>query len=190
MKKLEISRRNFLGRSGSLALAFPLAALPAAKVKTASGDDIRQPIPNRTLPTRSIGTGKVTASLPTDGTTDCSAALQSAIDSLAESGGGIVTIPWAQTPGGTNRCIYMIDPQANISGSAYYGIMLKSNVRLQFKPGVRLQAMTINRDPSKLTDRAYMMYGVGIHDVEIANGWLVGERYTHIYSGIGTGTDE
>lgn len=201
MKKLETSRRKFLGQSGSLALALPLAAaIPAAieevaspaKVEAATELDARQPIPNRTLPARSIGTAPpvTVTGLDTTEQLDCSAAIQAAINSLGPNGGTVI-IPWQQTAG-KNRCIYMIDPQANVvvSGSTSYGILLNSNVRLQFKPGVKLQAMTINRNPSKITDRAYMMYGVGVHDVEIANGWLVGERYTHIYSGLSTGTDE
>ncbi|WP_263419029.1 right-handed parallel beta-helix repeat-containing protein [Terriglobus albidus] len=200
MKKLETSRRKFLGQSGSLALTLPLAAaIPVAveevasptKVEAASEQDVRQPIPNRVLPSRAIGTASVIVSgLDTTEQLDCSGAIQTAIDSLG-SNGGTVIIPWQKTAG-KNRCIYMIDPQANVvvSGSTSYGIRLNSNVRLQFKPGVKLQAMTINRDPSKITNRAYMMYGVGVHDVEIANGWLVGERYTHVYSGLSTGTDE
>lgn len=196
MKKLETSRRKFLGQSGSLALTLPLAAaIPAAaaevplpgKPGVASASDIQRTIPNRTLPTRAIGTATVLASdLPTNGT-DCSAILQGHIDSLGTAGGTVI-IPWKNTGG--NQCVYMINPQANVDGAASYGIMLRSNVRLQFRPGVKLQAITINQNPNMLTDRAYMLYGLQVHDVEIADGWFVGERYTHIYSGIGSGTDE
>lgn len=204
MKNLETSRRKFLSRSGSLALALPLAAaIPAAieevaspkKVEAASADDVRQPIPNRTLPTLAIGSARVVVSnLPTD-LTDCSQAINTAIQSLG-SAGGTVFIPWQATPLPNSlppaQCVYMIDSQANGDGASvpYYGVLLPSNVRIECQPGVKLQAMTINTNPSKLTDRAYMFYGAQVHDVEIANCWLVGERYTHIYSGISPGTDE
>jgi hypothetical protein len=197
MKYVDGSRRKFLSRAGSWAATLPLAAaLPVAveelasvpAVQAASAQDVRQPIPNRTLPTRTIGTASVTVSgLANDGVTDCTAAIQSAIDSLGASGGTVI-IPWSNTAG-TNQCWYMINPQANVIGtSPYYALLLKSNIRIQFRPGVKLQAMTINTNPSKLTKRAYMVYGYDISNVEICNGWFVGERYTHIYDG--TSTDE
>lgn len=197
MKHVDGSRRKFLGRAGSWAVALPLAAaipvaveelVSAPAVEAASAQDVRQPIPSRTLPTRTIGTAIVTVTgLATDGVTDCTAAIQNAINSLGSSGGTVI-IPWSNTAG-TNQCWYMINPQANVIGtSPYYALLLKSNVRLQFRPGVKLQAMTINTNPSKLTNRAYMVYGYDISNVEICNGWFVGERYTHIYHG--TSTDE
>lgn len=192
MNKSDVSRRKFLGRTGSLALALPLAAaIPAAieaaspiKAEAASAEDDQQKIPNRVLPTRSIGTATVTVSgLPTNGTSDCSAIIQSAINGLGASGGTVI-IPFTNTGG--KSCVYMVDTTANLYSSSgtnhYYGILLKSNVRIQFKPGVKLQAM-----PNS-SARAYILFGHEIHDVEIANGGLVGERYTHTPSG--TGTDE
>lgn len=197
MKHIDGSRRKFLGQAGSWAVTLPLAAaIPVAVeelastpvVEAASAQDVRQPIPNRVLPIRTIGSTIVTVTgLPTDGVTDCTAAIQSVINGLP-AGGGTVIIPWSNTAG-TNQCWYMINPQANVIGtSPYYALLLKSNVRLQFRPGVKLQAMTINTNSSKLTTRAYMVYGYNINNVEICNGWFVGDRYTHIYDG--TSTDE
>jgi len=204
MNTLKTSRRKFLGRSGSLAVGLPLAAaIPAAieeiaspkKVEAASADDIRQPIPNRTLPVLTIGSARtVLSNLPTN-LTDCSQAINTAIQNLG-SAGGTIFIPWQATPLPNSltpaQCVYMIDPQANGDGSSvpYYGVLLQSNVRIECAPGVKLQAMTINTNSSKLTDRAYMFYGAyPVSNVEIANCWLVGERYTHIYSSA-TSTDE
>lgn len=136
----------------------------------------------------------IVSGLPTDGKSDCSAIIQNAINSLG-SAGGTVFIPWQATslPNSVGaQCVYMIDPQANGDGSSmpYYGVLLKSNVRIECAPGVKLQAMTINTNSSKLTDRAYMFYcAYPTSNVEIANCWLVGERYTHIYSSA-TKTDE
>ena len=208
MKTINTSRRKFLGQSGSLAIALPLAAaVPAAveeiaapkTVHAASADDIRQSIPNRTLPTLAIGSAKATvAGLPTMSSPnplmDCSGLIQATINGLG-SAGGTVVIPWQKNPGstnqiGNNQCIYMINSQASVTSSGvYYGVQLQSNVRIVCEPGVKLQAMTINSDPTQLTTRAYMFYATQVHDVEIANCWLVGERYTHIYSS-STATDE
>lgn len=216
MKNIETSRRKFLGRAGSLAFALPLAAaIPAAieevasptKVEAASADDIRQPIPNRVLPNLAIGSYRYTVpNMPTDITLDSSKAINDAIAYViqqtggTDGTGGTVFIPWQATPipntASPAQCVYMIDPQANGDGNSvpYYGVLLQSKVRIECQPGVKLQAMTINRDPSKpATDRAYMFYGGlssdgnPVHDAEITNCWLVGERYTHIYS---TKTDE
>ena len=206
MKNIETSRRKFLGRAGSLAFALPLAAgIPAVieevasptKVEAASADDIRQPIPNRVLPNLAIGSYRYTVpNMPTDITLDSSKAINDAIAYVVQQGGGTVVIPRLVTPVpntiGT-QCVYMIDSQANGDGNSvpYHGVSLQSKVRIECEPGVKLQAMTINTNSSKLTDRAYMFYGAApVSDVEIANCWLVGERYTHIYSGLGSGTDE
>lgn len=198
MSKSEISRRKFLGRSGTVALAMPLAAaIPAAieatspkGVEAASMEDTMQLLPNRTLTSRTIGSTTVTipiANLPSDGTSDASGAIQSEINNLP-TGGGTIIIPWQDTGG--NQCVYMLNTQARSdSGGKDCAIFLNSNVRLECKPGVKLQAMTANTGSTK-TDRAYMISCNGINNVEIANCWLVGERYTHVYSTIGTGTDE
>lgn len=207
MKKTDLSRRKFLGRSGTAALALPLAAaIPAAieatspkAVKAASMEDDRQLIPNRVLPSRNIGTGTpvTVANLPLDETSDASVAIQNAIDGLP-SGGGTVIIPRHDTdkdsqgnekPAGAH-CVYMLDTQARQDdGGNYCAIKMKSNVRLICKPGVKLQAMTANAGSTQTT-RAYMISCHGTSDVEIWNCWLVGERYTHITSGLGQGTDE
>ncbi|MBS1814579.1 MAG: right-handed parallel beta-helix repeat-containing protein [Acidobacteria bacterium] len=123
--------------------------------------------------------------MPIDGT-DCSQLINDAISNVVANGGGTVIIPWRNTGG--NMCVYRVDTQANTDGSAYWGILLQSNVRLQFKPGVKLQALP--NDSSKLWERSYIVYGKQVHDVEICNGWFVGERYTHIYSTRKTKTDE
>ncbi|WP_260704092.1 right-handed parallel beta-helix repeat-containing protein [Edaphobacter flagellatus] len=204
MNTLKTSRRKFLGRSGSLAVALPLAAaIPAAievaspkKVEAASADDIRQPIPNRTLLTLAIGSFSYKVpNMPTDGT-DCSKAINDAITYVVQNGGGTVFIPWQATPLPNSltpaQCVYWIDSQANGDGTStpYYGVLLQSGVRIECQPGVKLQAMTINTNSSKLTNRAYMFYGANpVSNVEMANCWLVGERYTHIYS-TSTSTDE
>ncbi|HET9790704.1 MAG TPA: twin-arginine translocation signal domain-containing protein, partial [Candidatus Angelobacter sp.] len=125
MRKADVSRRKFLGRAGTAALAVPLAAaIPAAidatspkTVEAASMEDDRQLIPNRTLPNRSIGSTIVTVTgLPLDEKSDASVAIQSAIDSLG-AGGGTVIIPRHDThkdssgnekPGGP-QCVYMLD---------------------------------------------------------------------------------
>src|SRR5690242_2345472 len=102
MRKADVSRRKFLGRAGTAALAVPLAAaIPAAMevnspktVQAAMEEDDRQLIPNRTLPSRTIGSTTVTVTgLPTDGTSDASLVIQNAINSLP-AGGGTVRIPW------------------------------------------------------------------------------------------------
>lgn len=204
MSKTDVSRRKFLGRSGALALTLPLAAAIPAAIEVASPKkvgaavvDVRQGIPNRVLPTRAIPTQSYTVpNMPTNGT-DCAQAINDAIAYVVtQYGGGTVIIPWHNTGG--NQCVYMLNPMfqqdgtANCSGTTvpvYCGIKLASYVRLQFKPGVKIQAMPVTQSPV-VTNRAYMVYGHQINDVEIANGWFVGERYTHVYSGLCTGTDE
>src|SRR5690348_16630396 len=103
MKKIDLTRRKFLGRTGTAALVLPLAAaIPAAieatspnRVEAAMEEDDQQQIPNRAITARTIGTGTATANMPIDGS-DCSSAIQAAIISLG-SGGGVVTIPWNDT---------------------------------------------------------------------------------------------
>lgn len=211
MNTLKTSRRKFLGRSGSLAVGLPLAAaIPTAieelaspkKVEASSTDDSRQFTPTRSLPNLAIGTTRTPITgLYTDGQTDCSLIINKAILNMAQSGGGTVVIPWQamSLPNsiGGHQCVYAINPQANggASGVPYYGVLLQSNVRIECEPGVKLQSTRNNTGSSPLIDRAYMFYGaLGIdgqplHDAEISNCWLVGERYTHTYS-TGTATDE
>jgi len=190
-----------------MAAALPLAAAIPAAIEIASPTrvkadvvDARQGIPNRVLPTRVTSTYSQTVS-GLNGTSDSSLAIQTTIDAVAAYNdgngnvGGTVVIPWQDTGG--NMCVYMLNPMYQQDGTAtactgvtvpvYCGIKLASNVRLQFKPGVKLQAMPVTQ---KITNRAYMVYGHEIQNVEIANGWFVGERYTHTYSGLCTGTDE
>src|SRR5690242_14434898 len=182
MRNADVSRRKFLGRAGTAALAVPLAAaIPAAidatspkAVEAATAEDDRQLIPNRTLPSRTIGSTTVTVSgLPTNGTSDASGIIQSAIDGLP-SGGGTVRIPWTSITG-KNMCVYMLDMTRDTDGTAYYAISMKSNVRLECEPGVKLQAMTVTQNPV-VTDNAHMIQCRDINNVEIVNCWLVGER--------------
>lgn len=197
MKETDLSRRKFLGRSGTAALVLPLAAaIPAAieatspkAVRAATAEDDRQLIPNRVLTSRSIGSTTVTVSgLPTDGTSDASIAIQNAIDSLP-TGGGTVRIPWQTIPG-KNMCVYMLDTTRDTDGNTYYAIWMRSNVRIECEPGVKLQAMTVTQDPV-VTDNAHMIQCRNVNNVEIVNCWLVGERYTHVYSGLdGTNSDQ
>ena len=191
MREADVSRRKFLGRAGTAALAVPLAAaIPAAievkspkTVEAATAQDDRQLIPNRVLPTRTIGStvASFPTPLPTDGTSDASKAIQDAIDSLP-AGGGIVRIPWKTIPG-KNMCVYMLDTTRDTDGNSYYAIWMNSNVRLECEPGVKLQAMTITQSPV-VTDNAHMIQCRNVNNVEIVNCWLVGERYTHVYSGL------
>ncbi|HZY62741.1 MAG TPA: right-handed parallel beta-helix repeat-containing protein, partial [Edaphobacter sp.] len=143
-------------------------------------------IPNRVIPVRQRGPAIQDCYPPTDGTSDCSAAINHAI-SLLPSDGGTVIVHY-QAPQTGNDCIYMIDTTANnYVGSdghtRYYGINLRSNMMLQFEPGVILQAM-----PNSAA-RAYIILGQNINNVEIANGSIIGERYQHTPSS-GGGTDE
>lgn len=189
MKKTDVSRRKFLGQTGSLALALPLAAMPASAAMTSTQTNAlssQAPMPRRTLPVRQRGATVVNAKdfgLPTDGVSDCSEAINNAINALP-SDGGTVVIPYLTT--GVKRCIYMIDTTANTvyDGTRIhrFGIQLRSNILLQLVPGVQLVAMPNN------VSRAYVIYGNGVNDVEVADGSIIGERYTHTSSG--SGTDE
>jgi len=209
MKKIDLTRRKFLGRTGTAALVLPLAAaIPAAieatspnRVEAAMEEDDQQQIPNRAITARTIGTGTATANMPIDGS-DCSSAIQAAITSLG-SGGGIVTIPWNDTnknptPPPTDNpqgpfCEYYLDIMANSyvapnGKTAYYGVKLANNVRIQAAPGVVIKAMpTHNGDPISY-ERAYMFLCQAVNNVEFCNLRLVGERYTHDLSG--SSTDE
>lgn len=138
-------------------------------------------IPYRALPIRKRGTAVVPVDPPADGVSDCSQAINDAISALPEDG-GTVLVRYHRT-GRVNECIYMINTTAKslVSGHThYYGIKLRSNMLLQFEPGVQLMAMPNN------VPRAYIIFAHSVHDLEIANGALIGERYTHINSGKGT----
>lgn len=187
MSKTEISRRTFLGGTGSLALALPLSSIPAAAEignlpEKWDGPASRPAvIPYRQLPARQRGTTVIPVDPPTDGVSDCSPSIQKAIDSLPEDG-GTVLVRYNRT-GNVTECVYMIDATAQFvhgKKTTHYGIKLRSNMLLQFEPGVQLQAR-----PNNL-DRAYVLYLPNLHDVEIANGALIGERYRHTNSGKGT----
>ena len=188
MNKTEISRRKFLGGTGSLALALPLASLPVAAQELNNNPHnlaTTRPaaFPYRQLPVRQRGSTVIPVDPPTDGVSDCGPAIQAAIDALPEDG-GTVLVRYHQT-GNSTDCVYMIDTSVNVEDSGqhpHYGLKLRSNMLLQFEPRVQLQAM-----PNNLS-RAYVLYLVNCHDVEIANGSIIGERYTHTRSG--SGTDE
>jgi len=188
MKNTDVSRRRFLGQTGSLALALPLASLPAAAQAPApNGQPHERPascparIPNRDLPVRQRGTTVIPVDPPTDGTSDCSAVIQAAIDALPEDGGTVV-VRYHRT-GGINESVYTMNTMANQQTDgkkAYYALNLRSNMLLQLEPGVQLQAMPNN------VPRAYMLLLQNVRDVEIAGGAILGERYTHTNSGKGT----
>ncbi|MBS1814577.1 MAG: right-handed parallel beta-helix repeat-containing protein [Acidobacteria bacterium] len=190
MSKLDVSRRKFL-QVGSAAFTLPLAAaVPAAAQSSPNpmGVDfhIELPsppahIPNRKLPVRQRGTTVIPVDPPTDGVSDCSAVIQAAIDALPEDG-GTVLIKYHRT-GGINESVYMMNLMANqqpTGKKAYYALNLRSNVLLQLEPGVQLQAMANN------VPRAYMFLLQNVHDVEIAGGAILGERFNHTNSGKGT----
>jgi hypothetical protein len=191
MNKIDVSRRKFLGQTGSLALALPLAAVPASAAITSTSTQTnalsaRAPMPFRTLPVRQRGTTKITVSnLVSDGTTDCSGAINAAITALPADG-GIVYVPYVTPLAPSKTCIYMIDATANTEYNGttirHFGIQLRSNMLLQLEPGVQLMALPNN------SSRAYIIYGNGVNNIEVADGSIIGERYTHTNSG--TGTDE
>lgn len=192
MNKTGVSRRRFLGQTGSMALALPLASLPAAAQVPAGLPAMphQRPrsgpatIPYRDLPVRQRGKTVIPVDPPTDGVSDCSQVIQNAINALPDDG-GTVLVKYHRT-GGVNECVYMINTTANVNAEGhetdprYYGILLRSNMLLQFEPGVQLQAMPNN------VKRAYVLWAQAVHDVEIANGALIGERFTHTNSGHGT----
>jgi polygalacturonase len=169
-----------------MALALPLASLPVAAQELNNNPHelaMTRPavIPYRQLPVRQRGTTVIPVDPPTDGVSDCGPAIQAAIDALPADG-GTVLIRHHGTAHSTD-CIYMIDTSVNVEDSGqnpHYGIKLRSNMLLQFEPGVQLQA-TPNNLP-----RAYVLYLLNVHDVEIGNGSIIGERYTHTNSGHGT----
>ncbi len=190
MSKSEISRRKFLGGTGSLALALPLASLPAAAQigsvpQNFSGQRSHPAlIPYRELPVRQRGETVIMVDPPTDGVSDCAPAIQAAIDSLPEDG-GTVLVRYHQTQSGDRDCVYMIDTGARVwtgPKKPHYGIMLRSNMLLDFEPGVQLQITPNNFAVS------YAVWVNQSHDVEIANMNLIGERFAHTMSG--SGTDE
>ena len=186
MSASRISRRNFLGGTGSLALALPVASLPAlADNKQAGGTGLPTKLLSRKLPFRKRGATVITVELPNDGVSDCSKAINDAITSLPEDG-GTVWLPYQKT-GGSKDCIYRINTTANTYTSPKrpnhgqpYGIKLRSNMLLQLEPGVQLRAMPTN------VPRAYVIFAIDVHDIEIANGAIIGDRHEHTNSGKGT----
>lgn len=205
MQKTRVSRRTFLNQAGSLAAALPLASVLPAAAQTASVGispmSSQANIPSQTYPSRQRGTTVIEVSinatnprykLPDPAVTpgqDCSQAINNAITDLGPNGGTV----WVRYSGFNyprtigNNCIYMIDTTANNytdpgQPKSYYGIKLASNMLLQLDPGVQLVAM-----PNNVANAA-VIYGNRISNVEIANGAIIGERFTHTNSG--TGTDE
>lgn len=192
MNKNDVSRRRFL-QAGSAALTLPLAAAVPVLAQPPSDPHGHGPhhelpsrparVPNRNLPVRQRGATIIPVDPPTDGVSDCSAVIQAAIDALPEDG-GTVLVRYHRT-GGKVESLYMMNTTANRQPSdrkAYYALNLRSNILLQLEPGVQLQAMPNN------VPRAYMFLLQNVHDVEIAGGAILGERYNHTNSG--SGTDE
>jgi len=194
MKKIDLTRRKFLGRTGTAALVLPLAAaIPAAieatspnRVEAAMEEDDQQQIPNRAITARTIGSSNQTVTLPASGS-DCSSAIQSAINTASTGGGGVVTIPYK------NDGVCYVDIMANSyvapnGNTAYYAVTLASNVRIQADPGVVIKALPDHNGNPVNVQRAYMFLCQAVNNVEFCNLRLVGERYTHDLSG--SSTDE
>lgn len=204
MKKLDTSRRKFLGRAGSLAVVLPAAAAFPIVEAVVSNKTVQASeevgLPNRVLPIRQRGTTVMTLSatagtgvnyvIPNDGVTDCSSTFNTAIQALG-SGGGTIHVKYATPASGLQACTYLIDPTANVVQVASdptdperYGIQLTSDMLLLLDPGVILVSKSTN------VDRSYVLYANGASNVEVAGGQIIGERYTHTNSGYGSGTDE
>ncbi|HZY62742.1 MAG TPA: right-handed parallel beta-helix repeat-containing protein [Edaphobacter sp.] len=194
MQKTDLSRRRFLGQTGSLAVALPLASVLPATAESASLGVIpmssQQQIPNRTLPTRLRGATVIEVSptatnpryqLPAPGSgDDCSQAINNAVTDLPSDGGTVWIrysgFNYSRTVG--KNCIYMIDTTANNytdpgQPTAYYGVKLRSNMLLQLDPGVQLVAMPNGKSS------AAVILGKDVSNVEIANGSIIGERFKH-----------
>ncbi|HEU5406792.1 MAG TPA: right-handed parallel beta-helix repeat-containing protein [Nitrospira sp.] len=192
MNKSEISRRVFINGTGSLAISLPLASVSAKAEMTHTPVHMEKrrasrlaELPSRNLPVRKRGATVITVELPNDGTSDCSKAINDAINALPENG-GTVWLPYQKT-GGSKDCIYRINTTANIYTSPKrpnhgqpYGIKLRSNMLLQLEPGVQLRAMPTN------AARAYVIFAIDVHDIEVANGAIIGDRHEHTNSGKGT----
>ena len=199
MQKTRVSRRTFINQAGSLAAALPLASvLPVAAQTTSPGISpmsSQQTIP-RTVTSRLRGATVIEVSinasdpryrLPDPSVTpgqDCSQAINNAITDLGPNGGTVWIrysgFNYSRTIG--NNCIYMIDTTANNytdpgQSKSYYGIKLASNMLLQLDPGVQLVAMPNN------VARSSIIYANRVSEVEIANGSIIGERFTHTNSG-------
>lgn len=157
MNKTDVSRRKFLGQTDSLALALPLAAIHGVAETAQMMHGPQMPptqmeprnrpavIPYRALPVRQRGATVIPIDPPTDGVSDCSQAINDAINALPEDG-GTVLVRYHRT-GRINECIYMINTTAKSLRSGrkhYYGIKLSSNMLLQFEPRVQLMAMPNN----------------------------------------------
>lgn len=91
-----------------------------------------------------------------DGRRDDTAAFQAAIDALPASGGTVVV------PAGD----YLIDPQRSLR--------LRSRMRLTMDAGARLSARP------NATARAYVLSLIGVDDVEVSGGRIVGDRDGHL----------
>lgn len=200
MNKTDVSRRKFLSTT-ALTLPVAAAAIPAAmdmtspiKASAAAYPSIRQSIPNRPLPTRTIGSTTLriaAADLPSDSSTEFSVTIQDYIDNHLPASGGTLIIPWNNTDNAdphaaaaTGKCVYAVNTmrdQVPTGKMAHFAIQLRDNVRLQFEPGVILKAQPNN------VDRAYMFNCDGVSNVEICNGWFIGERDKHTFT---SGTDE
>ncbi|KQZ57036.1 hypothetical protein ASD53_11180 [Lysobacter sp. Root559] len=91
-----------------------------------------------------------------DGRHDDTAAFQSAIDALPASGGTVVVAAGD----------YRIDPQRSLR--------LRSRMHLAMDAGTRLLAIP---NPAA---RAYVLSLIGVDDVEVSGGRIVGDRDTHL----------
>jgi len=192
MNKIDLTRRKFLGRTGTAALAIPLAAaIPAAieatspnRVEAAMENDEQQTIPNRAITARTIGSLNQPVTLPASGS-DCSSAIQSAINTASTGGGGVVTIPYKND--GVCYVDIMANTYVNPKGEdVYYAVKLANNVRLQAAPGVVIKALPNHGINPVNVPRAYILLCQDVNNVELCNLRLVGERYTHDFSSGGS----
>ena len=99
--------------------------------------------------------------------TDDTAAIQKAIDTAGNAGGGTVVIP-----SGT----YLINAVAHKTswGSGSSGLLMRDNVTVQMQPDTVLQAMTNDY-------KGYSIFTFNqVKNAKLSGGTLIGDRHTHI----------
>ena len=149
-------RRQFLHNSLVLATTTVLGFSGVGKVFAASGATTAS---TYTPIARTRGAASVSVrdyGALGNGANDDTAAFQTAINALPETG-GTVTVPAGD---------YVIDPTVNVR--------LRSKMHLQLAEGARLLAKTNN------AERAYVLMVYKVSDVEISGGQIIGDRDTHL----------
>ncbi len=152
-----VARRDFLRQSISLALPASLAGM-AGPLFAATAAVPNTTISNYTLPSRQRGSAVRDVrdyGATGNGTTDDTAGIQAAIDSLPDSGGTITV------PAGT----YRVD--------AVIGLRLRSYMHLKLAADAKLVAK------GNSAERYNIVYVNKVRDVEISGGQIVGERNSH-----------